>query len=67
MFDAEGTSVAAAYVSGVVGLMLTTNPALTTQRVDATLMARGTPEPGLDVASGRLVNLQAAVGAAAAG
>jgi thermitase len=66
-FDAEGTSVAAAYVSGVVGLMLSANPALTPQRIDEILVATGTAEPGLDVTSGRLVNRQAAVAAAYAG
>jgi subtilisin family serine protease len=66
-FDAEGTSVAAAYVSGVVGLMLGANPSLTPTRVSEILVATGTPEPGLDVGSGRLVNVRAALAAALSG
>jgi subtilisin family serine protease len=63
-FNAVGTSVSAAYVSGVVGLMLSANPSLTPERVSEILDATGKPEPGLDVGSGRLVNLRAAVAAA---
>jgi subtilisin family serine protease len=66
-FEAEGTSVAAAFVSGVVGLMLSANPSLTPRRVNEILVATGTPEPGLDVGSGRLLDLPAAVAAARVG
>lgn len=64
VFPASGTSAAAAFVSGVAGLMLSANPALTPEQVNSILLATGTPTPGLDVASGSVVDVRAAVDAA---
>jgi subtilisin family serine protease len=62
----EGTSVAAAYVAGVVGTMLVENPALTPAAVQRILLAAGRPVGGLDVRSGRVLDVGAALRAAAA-
>lgn len=63
---AVGTSAAAAYVSGLAGLILSANPALTPAQVETILTSTGTPIQGLDVASGRVVDAQAALAAAPA-
>jgi subtilisin family serine protease len=63
----NGTSVAAPFVSGVVGLLLSENPSLTPAAVKALLEATGKPVAGLDVASGKRLDAYAAlVGAASA-
>jgi hypothetical protein len=64
--SAEGTSVAAAYVAGVVGTMLVENPALTPADVQRILVGAGAPVAGLDVRSGRVLDAAAAFRAAAA-
>jgi hypothetical protein len=53
-------------VSGVVGLVLSCDPQLTPGQVKDLLLETGTPVPGLDVASGEIVNAAAAVSAACA-
>jgi subtilisin family serine protease len=63
-FTALGSSAAAAYVSGVVGVMLAANPALTPAQVVSILLTAGSPVPGLDVRSGRVLSAAAAVEAA---
>jgi len=65
-FSATGTSASAAYVSGVVALMLSANPSLTPAQVRSLLLTTGTVVPGLDVQSGRMIDVRAAVAAAAA-
>jgi thermitase len=66
VFSAAGTSASAAFVSGAVGLVLSANPLLTPAQVQSILLTTGTPVPGLDVQSGRMIDVQAAVAAAAA-
>jgi subtilisin family serine protease len=58
------TSTASAAVSGVVALLLTRYPWLTPAQVKSVLMATVTPESGLDVVSGGLVDAFRALTAA---
>jgi hypothetical protein len=62
-FTALGTSASAAYVSGVVGLMLSCNPALNPTQIRSILLGTGTPVTALGP-SGRIVDATAAVSAA---
>jgi Subtilase family len=62
-FTALGTSASAAYISGVVGLMLSCNPALNPTQIRSILLGTGTPVTALGP-SGRIVNATAAVAAA---
>jgi subtilisin family serine protease len=55
------TSTATAAVSGVAALLLTRYPWLTPAQVKSILMATVTPEPGLDVVSGGIVDAYRAV------
>ena len=61
-FTALGTSASAAYVSGVIGLMLSCNPALSPTQVRSILLGTGTPLSALGP-SGRIVDAAAAVAA----
>ena len=61
-FTAIGTSASAAYISGVVGLMLSCNPTLSPAQVQSILVGTGTSLSGLG-AAGRLVNVAAAAAA----
>ncbi|HWB23249.1 MAG TPA: S8 family serine peptidase [Gaiellaceae bacterium] len=61
-FTAVGTSASAAYISGVVGLMLSCNPQLNPAQVRSILLGTGTPLATLGT-SGHIVNVTAAVAA----
>jgi hypothetical protein len=61
-FTAIGTSGSAAYVSGVVGLMLSCNPTLTPSQVQSILLSTGTPLPALGP-NGHIVDAAVAVAA----
>jgi thermitase len=63
IFTALGTSGSAAYVSGLVGLMLSCAPALNPGQVAAILLSTGTPVIALGP-GGQIVNATAAVAAA---
>lgn len=62
--SSSGTSLSAAYVSGIAGLLLANNPALTPAQVKTAILAGGTPQPGLPVASSRIANAAGALAAA---
>ena len=57
----QGTSMAAPYVSGTVGLMLSDNARLSPADVKRILLATGTSTAGLDVSSGRRLDAYAAL------
>jgi hypothetical protein len=61
-FTALGTSASAAYVSGVIGLMLSCNPTLSPSQIRSILLSSGTPLTALGP-SGRIVDATAAVAA----
>ncbi|HWB21685.1 MAG TPA: S8 family serine peptidase [Gaiellaceae bacterium] len=63
-FAAIGTSGSAAYVSGLVGQMLSCNPGLTPAQVQSILLSTGTPFAPLG-SNGHVVNVAAAAAAAA--
>ena len=57
----QGTSMAAPYVSGTVGLMLSVNSTLSPADVKRILLATGTATAGLDVSSGSRLDAYAAL------
>ena len=57
----QGTSMAAPYVSGTVGLMLSDNARLSPADVKRILLATGSSTAGLDVSSGRRLDAYAAL------
>jgi subtilisin family serine protease len=57
----QGTSVAAPFVAGVAGLLLSRDPSLAPAAVKALIVANGQPVAGLDVASGRKVDAYASL------
>jgi subtilisin family serine protease len=60
----QGTSYSAAYVSGLAGLLLSENPALTPAEVKQLVLEAGTRQAKLDVASHRIANVAASLAAA---
>jgi subtilisin family serine protease len=65
--DVSGTSFSAAYVSGLAGLLLAHDPALTPAQVKALILSSGTQVANLPVLSGRVTNAGAAVSLAVRG